>query len=63
MGRSLGRKINMKNNFNKEEVNYRCKKCDLCFTEDEITSMDENENDLCPACGKPLNEKDIDYLN
>ena len=39
---------------------YRCKICDLCFTEDEITSMDDDENDLCPACGKPLDEDDID---
>ena len=30
---------------------YRCRKCDLTFCEDEITSMDDNENDLCPACG------------
>ena len=50
--------------YQKEEPkNYRCKGCKLCFTEEEITSMDENENDLCPACGKPLNENDIDYLD
>ena len=33
--------------YQKEESkNYRCTKCDCCFTEEEITSMDENENDL-----------------
>lgn len=52
-------------NVFKEEgnvVTYRCTECDLCFTEDEITGMDENENDLCPACGKALDENDIDLL-
>lgn len=46
-----------------ESTHYRCSKCDLRFTEDEITGMDEEGNDLCPACGKPLTEDDIDPKN
>ena len=45
----------------RELQKYRCRECDLCFTEDEITGMDEDGNDLCPACAKPLDENDIDY--
>ena len=52
-------------NVFKEEgyvVTYRCTECDLCFTEYEITGINENGNDLCPACGKALDENDIDFL-
>jgi DNA-directed RNA polymerase subunit RPC12/RpoP len=46
-----------------ECTNYRCSKCDLRFTEDEITGMDEDGNDLCPACGKIISEDDVDLKN
>lgn len=39
-------------------MEYRCKKCGLEFNHDEITAEDEQGRDLCPACGKPLNERD-----
>ena len=43
---------------------YRCSKCDLIFTDYDIAGMDEDGNDLCPACAKPLNENDIEsYLD
>lgn len=42
---------------------YRCSECDCRFDEDEITGMDDDGNDLCPACGKPLAEDDIDSKN
>lgn len=45
------------------EGKYRCRKCDLRFGENEITSVDEKGNDLCPACGKPLTDNDIDSKN
>lgn len=37
---------------------YRCKKCGLEFDHKEITAEDEKGRDLCPACGKPLDECD-----
>lgn len=46
-----------------EGINYRCTECDLCFTADDVTGMDENGNDLCPACGKAITEEDIDPKN
>ena len=45
-----------------ELVHYRCTNCDFCFDEHEITSIDDDENGLCPACGKPLDDYDIDYI-
>lgn len=42
---------------------YRCSECDYRFDEDEITGMDDDGNDLCPACGKSLTEDDIDLKN
>ncbi len=33
------------------EERYFCRKCGLAFNEDELTSEDDNGNDLCPACG------------
>lgn len=39
-------------------MEYRCRKCGLEFNHDEITAEDEQGRDLCPACCKPLNEKD-----
>lgn len=38
---------------------YRCLQCDCIFTEDEVNEMDEDGNDICPACGKTLTEDDI----
>lgn len=54
-----------KKDSNIEEIRqYRCSKCDLIFTDSDITGMDEDGNDLCPACAKPLNENDIEaYLD
>lgn len=37
---------------------YRCRKCGLQFNHHEISVEDEQERDLCPACGKPLDEND-----
>ena len=37
---------------------YRCRKCGLEFDQTEITAEDEKGRDLCPACGKPLDEYD-----
>lgn len=45
-----------------EQVHYRCTNCDFCFDEHEITSIGDDENGLCPACGKPLDDYDIDYI-
>lgn len=42
---------------------YKCSECDCRFDEDEITGMDDDGNDLCPACGKTLTEDDIDSKN
>lgn len=39
-------------------MEYRCRKCGLEFNHDEITAEDEQGRDLCPACCKPLNERD-----
>lgn len=39
-------------------IEYRCKQCGLEFDHDEITAEDEQGKDLCPACGKPLDEYD-----
>lgn len=30
---------------------YKCSECDCRFEEDEIIGMDDDGNDLCPACG------------
>lgn len=38
---------------------YRCRKCGLQFNHYEITAEDDEENNLCPACLKPLDEFDI----
>lgn len=40
--------------------NYYCRKCGLQFDSTEITAEDDEGRDLCPACGKPLTEQDID---
>lgn len=42
-------------------MEYRCRKCGLEFNHDEITAEDEQGRDLCPACCKPLNERDKEY--
>lgn len=42
-----------------DETLYRCTECDLFFTADEITGIDNDGNDLCPACAKPITEDDI----
>ncbi len=53
-----------KDNDVDEIKQYRCSNCDLIFTDYDITGMDEDGNDLCPACAKPLNENDIEsYLD
>lgn len=33
------------------EKQYMCNDCGLAFDEDELTSIDDEGNDLCPACG------------
>ena len=33
---------------------FECAECGFQFTEDEITGMDEDGNDLCPACGRSI---------
>ena len=42
---------------------YKCSCCDCRFDKDEITSIDEDGNDLCPACGRKLTDEDIDCKN
>lgn len=37
----------------------RCVKCGLRFTSKEITAEDDEGRDLCPACGEPINPKEI----
>lgn len=48
----------------KEEVKiYRCRKCRCEFPESHVTSITEDEKDICPACGKVLDEDGIwDYM-
>ena len=41
-------------------MEYRCVKCGLEFDITEISAEDEQGRDLCPACGKPLNENDYE---
>lgn len=37
--------------FPGSEERYFCNKCGLAFNEDQLTSTDDDGNDLCPACG------------
>jgi NAD-dependent SIR2 family protein deacetylase len=38
----------------------RCIKCGLRFSNKEVTAEDEKGRDLCPACGEPINPKEIE---
>ena len=41
-----------------DKVLGRCRKCGFLYTEESLTSIDEEGNDLCPACGKTLTAED-----
>ena len=36
----------------KKEKWFRCRKCGLEFPESEFSSITEDEQDVCPACGR-----------
>lgn len=36
----------------KNEKMFRCRKCGLEFPESEFSSITEEEQDICPACGR-----------
>lgn len=49
----------------KQEKWFRCKKCGLEFPESEYGSITEDEQDICPACGRAgsCEEMEGDYDN